>query len=85
MRCQLKSLALLFILMPLLEGCASFGEGVVQGLLEDAEEKDTRACQIWSKGFSGIDASIDRKEGTTKRRMDGPRNDPIYQVLCAWF
>jgi len=52
-----------------MEGCASFGKGVVQGLLEDAEEKDTRACQIWSKGFAGIDANIGRKEGRTKVLM----------------
>jgi len=58
-----------FYLMLLLEGCASFGKGVVQGLLEDSEEKDTRACQIWSKGFDGIDASIDKAEGKTKVLM----------------
>ena len=49
-----KMFFLLFILMPLFEGCASFGKGVAQGLLADAEEKDKRACQIWSKGFAGI-------------------------------
>jgi hypothetical protein len=69
MRRQFILLALLFILMPLLGGCASFGKGIVQGLVEDTEEKDTRACQIWSKGFSGIDASIDRKEGRAKILM----------------
>jgi len=69
MRRQFKFPALMIVLIFLLGGCASFGKGVVQGLLEDAEEKDTRACQIWSKGFAGIDASIDRKEGRTKVLM----------------
>jgi hypothetical protein len=69
MRRRFILLALLFILMPLLGGCTSFGKGVVQGLLEDSEEKDTRSCQIWSKGFAGIDASIDRIEGRTKVLM----------------
>ncbi len=50
-------------------GCSSFGKGIVKGFLEKSEEKDTRACQIWSKGFSGIDVSIDRKEGKTKVLM----------------
>lgn len=69
MRRQFKLSALLIILTSLMGGCSSFGKGVVQGLLEDSEKKDTRACQIWSKGFAGIDASIDRKEGRTKVLM----------------
>jgi len=64
-----KSLTLYFILIPLLGGCTGFGKGIVQGFLEKSEEEDTRACQIWSKGFSGIDVSIDRKEGKTKVLM----------------
>lgn len=69
MRRQFKLLALLIILTSLLGGCSSFGKGVVQGLLEDAEKKDTRVCQIWSKGFLGIDTSIDNAEGKTKVLM----------------
>jgi len=66
---QFKLLTLLLVLMLCLGGCASFGKGIVEGLLEKSEEEDTRACQIWSKGFSGIDVSIDRKEGKTKVLM----------------
>jgi len=66
---QFKSLTLLLVLMLFLGGCTSFGKGIVEGLLEKSEEDDTRACQIWSKGFSGIDVSIDRKEGKTKVLM----------------
>ena len=66
---QLKSRALLLVLAPFLESCTSFGKGIVGGLLEKSEMEDTRACQIWSKGFSGIDVSIDRKEGKTKVLM----------------
>jgi hypothetical protein len=69
MRRQFRLPALLIILTSLLGGCSSFGKGVVQGLLEDAEKKDTRVCQIWSKGFSGIDTSIDNAEGKTKVLM----------------
>ncbi len=66
---QFTLFVLLLVLMLFFGGCTSFGKGVVQGLLEDAEEKDTRVCQIWSKGFSGIDASIDKAEGKTKVLM----------------
>jgi hypothetical protein len=50
-------------------GCASFGEGIAKGLMTDAKEKDTRVCQIWSKGFEGINASIEKIEGNTKVLM----------------
>ncbi len=66
---QFKLFALFLVLIPFLGGCTSFGKGVVQGFLEKSEEEDTRVCQIWSKGFSGIDISIDRKEGKTKVLM----------------
>jgi hypothetical protein len=59
---QFKLLVLKLVLMLFLGGCSSFGKGIVAGLLEKSEEEDTRACQIWSKGFSGIDASINRHE-----------------------
>jgi hypothetical protein len=64
-----KSLVLFLVLIPFLGGCTSFGKGIVQGFLEKSEENDTRICQIWSKGFSGLDVSIDRKEGKTKVLM----------------
>jgi hypothetical protein len=66
---KLQFLCLGLISMLFASGCASFGKGIVQGLLEDAEEEDTRACQIWSKGFEGIGASIDKTEGKTKVLM----------------
>ena len=69
MRSQLKPLALLFFLIPLFGGCASFGKGVVEGLLDESKQKDKRACQIWSQGFSGVDASIENTEGKTKVLM----------------
>lgn len=65
----LQTLCLGLISMLFASGCASFGKGVVQGLLENAEEKDTRVCKIWSKGFEGIDTSIDKTEGKTKVLM----------------
>jgi hypothetical protein len=66
---QIKLVALLFFLVPMLGGCAGFGKGVVQGLLDDAEEKDNRSCQIWSKGFDGIGAAMEQTEGKAKVLM----------------
>jgi len=65
----IKYLLLGLVLMPLLGGCASFGKGIVQGLMENAEKEDLRSCRIWSKGFKGINASIDKTEGKTKVLM----------------
>jgi hypothetical protein len=59
---KIKLFILLIILFPLLEGCSSFGKGVVQGLLENAKEEDKRSCWIWSEGFEGINTSIGKKE-----------------------
>jgi len=60
---------LLILVLTLIEGCSSFGKGVVEGLLENAEKEDLRVCRIWSEGFKGINASIDKTEGKTKILM----------------
>ena len=60
---------ILFLGIIIISGCSSFGKGIVEGLLAKSEEEDTRICEIWSKGFSGLDVSIDRKEGKTKVLM----------------
>ncbi len=59
----------------MLEGCSSFGKGVTEALIENSEKKDKRSCQIWTEGFEGINASIQkhanilRNQGTTKVLM----------------
>ena len=72
---NIKLLILLIILFPMLEGCSSFGKGVTEALIENSEKKDKRSCQIWTEGFEGINASIQkhanilRNQGTTKVLM----------------
>jgi hypothetical protein len=66
---KIQRLCLIILIFTLIEGCASFGQGVVEGLLENAEKEDLRTCRIWSKGFKGIKTSIDETEGTTKILM----------------
>ena len=50
----------------ILSGCASFGKGIAQGILEKSEEEDKRACQIWSGGFDGIGKNISKTQGKVK-------------------
>ena len=66
---KLQILFLGLISMLFASGCASFGEGVARGLMVDSEEKDTRVCQIWSKGFEGINTSIEKTKGEAKVLM----------------
>lgn len=69
MFCKFKISIILFSLVGLLSGCASFGEGVAAGILASSKKEDTRACQIWSKGFEGIDVSLNKPKGKTKVLM----------------
>jgi hypothetical protein len=69
MCCKFKGSILFFAVMGYLSGCASFGEGVATGILESSKKEDTRACQIWSKGFDGIDVSLNKTKGKTKVLM----------------
>jgi len=51
----LKLIRLLFMIccIPLLNGCASLGKGMMQAVLEN-EKEDSRLCQIKGKPFEGI-------------------------------
>jgi len=66
---KFKISIIFFALMGYLSGCASFGEGVATGILASSKKEDTRACQIWSKGFEGIDVSLNKTKGKTKVLM----------------
>jgi hypothetical protein len=50
----------------LLSGCAGIGKGIAQAVLEKTEQEDTRLCQVWGQSFSGIEADLSQKPGTTK-------------------
>jgi len=66
---KFKISIIFFALIGLLSSCASFGEGVATGILQSSKDEDTRACQIWSKGFEGIDVSLNKTKGKTKVLM----------------
>jgi hypothetical protein len=50
----------------LLSGCASFGKGVTEAILEKTDNEDTRVCQVWGKPFAGVDANLNKTKGKTK-------------------
>lgn len=56
-----------------ISGCASFGEGIGQGVanavLEKTEAEDTRVCQVWGQAFNGIDQALLQQKGKTKVLM----------------
>jgi hypothetical protein len=52
-----------------LSGCASFGKGVAEAVLEKNDTEDTRVCQVRGKPFLGIAPSLSKKHGKTKVLM----------------
>ena len=53
----------------LFTGCSSFGKGITEAILEKKEGEDTRICEVWGDGFSGLQPYIERKKGTMKVLM----------------
>jgi len=66
----LKLLRLFFMIccIPLLNGCASLGKGMVQAVLEN-EKEDSRLCQIKGKPFQGIFPLVKDPTSTAKVLM----------------
>jgi len=66
----LKLLRLFFMVccIPLLNGCASLGKGMVQAVLEN-EKEDSRLCQIKGKPFQGIFPLVKDPTSTAKVLM----------------
>ncbi len=52
-----------------LSGCASFGKGIAEAVLEKNDGEDTRVCQVRGKPFAGIAPSLAKKHGKTKVLM----------------
>ncbi len=66
----MKLLRLFFMIcfIPLLNGCASLGKGMVQAVLEN-EKEDSRLCQIKGKPFQGIFPLVKDPTSTAKVLM----------------
>ena len=65
---KLIRLFILVCCIPLLNGCASLGKGMIQAVLEN-EKEDTRLCQIKGKPFQGIFPLVKDSTKTAKVLM----------------
>ncbi len=52
-----------------LSGCASFGKGVAEAVLEKTNTQDTRICQVRGKPVQGISPDLEDAKGKTKVLM----------------
>lgn len=48
-----------FCLLLLLTGCASFGKGITEALLEKQNDEDTRLCEITGDKFTGLKPQLE--------------------------
>lgn len=69
MRMRLNKIALFLLATFALSGCASFGEGIAQAVLNKQEEADLRRCEIWGKPFSGLEPNLAVQHGRMKVLM----------------
>jgi hypothetical protein len=60
---------LIFLNLIVLSGCAGFGKGVAEAVLEKTEADDVRICEVRGKAFTGIEHALDSSEGETKVLM----------------
>ena len=61
---------LLLVCLPVvLSGCASFGKGIAEAVLEKSDTEDTRVCQVWGKSFAGIAPGLAKPHSKTKVLM----------------
>ena len=52
-----------------LSGCASFGKGVAEAMLEKSDAVDTRVCEVRGQPFAGIAPGLAKPQGKTKVLM----------------
>ncbi len=52
-----------------LAGCASFGKGVAEAVLEKQGSEDTRVCEVKGKPFDGIEPNLSNRNGKMKVLM----------------
>ncbi len=62
-------LLLVAIASILLSGCASFGKGITEAIIEKKEAEDTRLCEVWGEAFNGLKPHLDNKQGKMKVLM----------------
>ena len=66
---RIKKRFFLVSLAILLSGCASFGKGIAEAVLEKSDTEDARVCRVLGKPFLGITAGLAKPKGRTKVLM----------------
>lgn len=56
---QLHSTLLILGFTVLLSGCASFGKGITEAILEKQDNEDTRICEITGNSFTGLKPQLE--------------------------
>ena len=64
-----KSLVIVSLVSIFISGCASFGKGITEAILEKQETQDDRICEVWGDEFNGLEPYLDNKEGIMKVLM----------------
>ena len=59
----------IFLTSLALSGCSSLGKGITEAILEKQEAKDTRICEVWGEGFTGLQPHLKNTRGTMKVLM----------------
>lgn len=74
---RLKLCVVLYVFAYLLSGCASFGEGVANAVMNKAKDEDVRVCEIWGERFTGIKQRLQKHSGKVKVLMTHGVGDHI--------
>lgn len=56
---EMKKLSLVLAISVLLSGCASFGRGITEAILEKQDNEDTRLCEIIGNQFTGLKPQLE--------------------------
>jgi len=64
-----RTLLIISITSFLITGCASFGKGITEAILEKQESEDTRICEVWGEQFNGLEPYLDNNNGIMKVLM----------------
>ncbi|MDO8938831.1 MAG: hypothetical protein Q7U98_06705 [Methylicorpusculum sp.] len=68
-----------------ISGCASFGKGIAEAVLEKSNEQDTRVCQVKGKAFDGIEPGLSNSASKTKVLMVHGVGDRLPGYATEFF
>ena len=74
---KIGNLLMLSIACFLLSGCASFGRGVTEAILEKSDEEDTRACYVRGRAFTGLEKYL------TEQAANSGEDRKVLKVLMV--